>query len=290
MHAEAPLFSKETRSCLSEAFEVLLVVQEWDAGFCEFQEKGCSQSYCVVTAGTLNPPVLSLGPKRRTRNETGRSFKRDCTPVPMVTAGKGKTLCPSGLSWVIGLPPWLGVHVLSSLHLLPLPFTPSGLVDHREVYQSLAGGGALLLFKPTWAGGSQSSQLAPLRPLTLDPMFLEAPTLTAQTKHIKMFFWYLYSVYSAVYSARRIYHSVAIQVNLQPSASILWPTLSGPRKPSYLLPYILQTKGSHCRNSRQLSGVVWLPVSETEPVYWRTGRVWAPGAFWWAKRLTKGWN
>ena len=46
----------------------------------------------------------------------------------------------------------------------------------------------LLLFKPTWAGGSQSSQLAPLRPLTLDPVFLEAPTLTAQTKHIKMFF------------------------------------------------------------------------------------------------------
>ena len=138
----------------------------------------------MVTAGTLNPPVLSLGPKRRTRNETGRRFKRDCTPVPMVRAGRGKTLCLSGHQ----PPPRLGVHVLSSPHLLPLPFIPSGLVDHREVYQSLAGGGELLLFKPRWAGGSQSSQLAPLRPLTLDPMFLEAPTLTAQTKHIKLFF------------------------------------------------------------------------------------------------------
>ena len=283
MHAEAPLFSKETCSCLSEAFEVLLVVQEWDAGFCELQEKGCSESYCVVTAGTLNPPVLSLGPKRRTRNETGRRFKRDCTPVPMVRAGRGKTLCLSGHQ----PPPRLGVHVLSSPHLLPLPFIPSGLVDHREVYQSLAGGGELLLFKPRWAGGSQSSQLATL---TLDPMFLEAPTLTAQTKHIKLFFDICILCILLCILLGGIYHSVSIQDNLQLSASILWPTLSGPRKPSYILPCILQTKGSHCWNSRQLSGVVWLPVSETEPVYWRMGRVWAPGAFWWAKRLTKGWN
>ena len=106
MHAEAPLFSKETGFCLSEVIKVPLVVQEWDAGFCVgFQEKGCSWIYCVVTAGTLNPPVLSLGPKSKTRNETGRRFKRDCPTVPMVRAGRGKTLCPSGLSRVIGLPP-----------------------------------------------------------------------------------------------------------------------------------------------------------------------------------------
>ena len=85
-------------------------------------------------------------------------------------------------------PPRLSVRVLSPPHLLPLPFAPSGLVDHREVYQSLAGGGKLLLFQPRWAGGPQSSQLAPLRPLTLDPVSGEAPTLTAQTKHIKLFF------------------------------------------------------------------------------------------------------
>ena len=66
----------------------------------------------------------------------------------MVSAGRGKTLSPWGLSRVIGLPPWLGVRVLSSPHLLPLPFAPSGLVDHREVYQSLAVGGELLLFNP----------------------------------------------------------------------------------------------------------------------------------------------
>ena len=172
MHAKAPLFSKETGFCVSEAFEVLLVVQEWDAGFCVgLQEKGCSRNNGVGLAGTLNPPVQFLGPQRRRRNETGRRFKRWLHHLPMVSTGRGKTLAPWGLSRVIGLPPWLGVRVLSSPRLLPLPFAPSGLVDHREVYQSLAGGGELLLFKPRWAGGPQSSQLAPLRPLTLDPCF-----------------------------------------------------------------------------------------------------------------------
>ena len=66
--------------------------------------------------------------------------------------------------------------------------------------------------------------------------------------------------------------------------------MSGPRKPSYLLPCILQTKGSHCGNSTQLSGAVRLLVPETEPVQCRMGRGRAPGACWLAKSLTEGLN
>ena len=98
------------------------------------------------------------------------------------------------------------------------------------------------------------------------------------------------SVDPAACSALEIYHSVSIRDNLQPSASVLWPIMSGPRKPSYLLPCILQTKGSHCGNSTQLSGAVRLLVPETEPVQCRMGRGRAPGACWLAKSLTEGLN
>lgn len=153
--------------------------------------------------------------------------------------------------------PRLSVPVLSPPHLLSLPFAPSGLVDHREVYQSLAGGGELLLFKPRWAGGPQSSQLAPLRPLTLDPVSGEATTLTAQTKHIKLFF--------AMCILCILLGGPTTQSPSRPTCNLQHlscdQTLSGPRKPSYLWPCILQTKGSYRWNFRQLSGVVWLQVS-----------------------------
>lgn len=245
-------------------------MQEWDAGFCVgLQEKGCSWSHCVVTAGTLNPPVLSLGPKRKTRNETGRCFKHDCLTVPMVKAGKGKTLCPSGPSRVIGLPPgWVFVSC-------PLPTSCPCLLHPVALLVTERSTRALLEVRSSFYLNPDGQ---------VDPRALSWPLLdpwpwTPWVERLPRWWLKLNISNCFLLCVFCVFCSGDLRLSLhpgQPATFSICPVTNPIRSQETLLSLALYPP-----NQRQLllefQAAVWGRVAAG---LWRMGRVRAPGAFW----------